>query len=135
MKLTPLRENILKIIKTSEVVENAASVLSKLEDKVNLTSIYRGLDYLERHRFIYSVYLSGVKYYYYPDKTGHGHFLVCTECNEVKGFSKCGVSEMQETIEKEFDYKINNHVLFFEGLCPECKRYKDKVTKISEGRK
>ena len=41
-------------------------------------------------------------------------------------FDECVVENLQKKIQKQYDYTITDHVLYFEGLCTECRNYLHK---------
>ena len=49
----------------------------------------------------------------------HDH-LICTECNKVIEFCDPRILEVQKTISKTFNFTINEHSLYFYGICKEC---------------
>jgi len=129
INLTNLRKEILRVINTSEKPINAKTIAQRIKLRPNLSTIYRALDFLETNEFIYSVSFSSVKFYF-GGRSGHGHFLVCKECQEILEFSDCVVRNLQKKIQKKFDYTITDHVLYFKGLCPECQSYLNKKKRV-----
>jgi len=127
-RLTDLRKEILSIIDEAEKPLNAKMIEKRIKSKPNLSSIYRALYFLETKSYINSVSFSGVRFYY-TKKKGHGHFLVCKKCNEILEFEDCVVKNLQQKIQKQYEYKITDHVICFNGLCLECQNYLNKKAK------
>lgn len=120
MKLTKLRQSILDIIDDSDKIINIKSIWNSLKPKPNITSVYRSVDNLENNDMINSISISGIKYLISKKIKGHGHFVICRECKEITNFDDCVISALQGKLEKDLNYKITGHVLYFEGFCKDC---------------
>lgn len=118
---TELRKEILKIIEESAQPLMAKDVLTQLEPKPNLSTIYRALDFLCRKGLVKSVSFSSDANYYFSAKKGHAHFLYCKGCSEIQVFDQCFADKIQKNIEHEFDYKITDHFFYFSGICDDCR--------------
>jgi len=127
-RLTDLRKQILSIVDNAEKPLNAKMIEKRIKSKPNLSTIYRALYFLETNKHINSVSFSAVKFYY-TNKKGHAHFLVCKKCHEILEFEDCAVKHLQQKIQKQYDYKITDHILYFNGLCLECQNYLNKKAK------
>ncbi len=117
IKLTKNRIEILNIIKSSEKPIPVKTIQSKISDKLDSSTVYRTLEFLIKNQIVNSVSFNGKSFYYYG--TG-GHFLFCKECGEILIFKQCIVGKLENKIEDKFDYKITNHVLYFQGYCSKC---------------
>ncbi|MEA1913007.1 MAG: Fur family transcriptional regulator [candidate division WOR-3 bacterium] len=121
-KLTKLRKGILEVIKDSKKPLSAKAILNLSSFKMDLSTIYRALNFLEEQRYIYSLSFSGVKFYF-ESKKGNGHFLICSECHKILEFENCVALGLQKKIKEEYGYEIASHILLFKGLCPKCQDY------------
>jgi len=128
-RLTDARREILRVIDEAEKPLNAKIIEKRMKSQPNLSTVYRALDFLEAKKFIHSVSFSGVKFYF-TNKKGNGHFLVCKECHEILEFRGCVAENLQKKIQREYDYKITDHVLYFQGLCMECQSYLNKKKRV-----
>ena len=120
MKLTALRQSVLDLLRLSETPQSAQALHKSLDEKITLSSLYRALDFLERHELIQSLSLFD-NTRYYTIAQAHSHYLICENCHEIIPFTHCGAEQLEETLEKETGYSIHKHVLTFLGLCPECR--------------
>jgi len=125
-KLTPVRKEILSVIEHAEVPVNVSAIMNSLASGPNISTVYRALDYFERNQYIHTISLSGIRFYYGSSHGGHGHFLFCRECRELIKFDDCIVHSLQKKLQKQYQYQISSHVLFFEGLCGDCRKLQDK---------
>ena len=128
--LTELRKDILKIIKNADKPLNARKILDSMNSRPNLSTVYRALDYMEKHGFIQSIaFFEGTRFYYSMNK--HAHFLLCKECHEIQEFEHCTAHKILGTLEKEYNYRITDHVLFFRGICMDCRKVIEKKARFS----
>jgi Fur family ferric uptake transcriptional regulator len=130
-RLTRLRKEILHLIEKAKKPLSVKIIKNRLVRKPNLSSIYRALEFLEKKNLIQRVSFSGISYYYKREE-GQGHFLICKECNEMISFDDCIAENLQKKIQKEYGYKITDHVLYFEGLCTECRNYLHKKARVMD---
>lgn len=132
-ELTSLRKEIFTIIEHSDIPVNVKSIIDHLSSAPNLSTVYRALDYMEKKGLVQSLALfEGIRFYYGGDK--HSHFIICSECREIKGFDHCNAEAILKHIEKDFDYKITDHVFYFTGLCGDCRKAFEKKQKLASKR-
>ena len=129
MKFTKLRKEVLEIIDNSEKIISIKNIWNELDPQPNITSVYRSIDHLENNDLIQSISISGIKYLISMKKKGHGHFIICKECKEVTNFDDCVISSLQKKLQKDLNYNITSHVLYFEGYCSDCKKVLKKKEK------
>jgi Fur family ferric uptake transcriptional regulator len=127
-RLTDLRKEILSVISKAEKPLNTKMIGKRIISRPNLSTIYRALDFLKGKRYIHSISFYGVTFYY-TNKKGHGHFLICKNCHEIHEFDDCVVKNLQKKLQEKYDYRITDHVLCFNGLCSECQNYLAKKAK------
>jgi len=125
-KLTELRKEIVSLIENAETPLNARKVRGRMSSQPNLSTVYRALEFLDANDYVSSVSFSGVRFYYTGEHPGHGHFLFCRECHNIQEFDECVVIPLQRRIQEKFDFQVTGHVLYFEGLCADCRRYLEK---------
>ncbi len=128
-RLTKLRKAVLEVINDADKPLNVKVIKKRMRVPSDLSTIYRALDFLEKNRFVNSVSFSGVKFYFTGTK-GNGHFLICQECHEILEFGGCVAENIRKKIQKKYDYRIADHVLYFTGLCPECQSHLDKKARV-----
>ncbi len=129
-KPTRLRDEIVSVITKTEKPLDARALRRLIPIKADLSSIYRALDYLEREGAIRGMYFFDSTRYYCL-RHAHYHFILCRDCREILLFDECGVGRIQRKLEKETDYRIDEHVLFLTGRCEACKKSFEKKMKLS----
>ncbi len=91
-----------------------------LENKINLSSIYRTLDLLRKSDLVNVILFGeGKRRYELKNQDEHHHHLVCESCGDVEDI------EMQEksllkNVEEKSKFLVKKHNLEFFGLCQEC---------------
>lgn len=121
LKLTPIRKEILDIIKKSNRPICAKNIKEEFSLQADLSNIYRNLNVLELDRKISSISFRCVKYYY-ASQNQNGHFILCKKCGEIQSFNLCHEHLLQKTLEEQYGYKFTSHSLYFEGYCKICKK-------------
>lgn len=113
-KLTKKREYILNIIKNSKIPISASSIFENISSslKIDLSTVYRCLQYLEENNKIEKTNIKNTKYYFIK-KNPHKHFVFCIKCDSVETFP-C-------SIEKNTNFEILEHDFVALGICPKCK--------------
>ncbi|AKI98342.1 Fur family transcriptional regulator [Kosmotoga pacifica] len=119
---TKLRKDILNIIEKSKAPLCAEEIYQKLEQKPNLSSVYRGLYYLEENGMIKSITFDKNTRYFFRSTNHPKHYLYCKECGNIEAFDVCFADKIQEKLEKKHDYKILDHIFYFIGICSNCKK-------------
>ena len=130
---TASRRKILEILKESkDKTVTAAQIgekLRQMDSEVNITTIYRYLDRLEKDGTVIR-YVSGqgsqAAYQYVEQGKGccdHLH-LKCVKCGRIYHLDCAFMKEISEHIEKDhgFELQCRNSVLY--GICKDCKTMK-----------
>lgn len=86
----------------------------------DLSTVYRALDFLVKADRVQSISLGRTAYFFGANSTGCGHFLSCEHCHEIVNIEECVSTPLQKQLENETHYCIHRHLLYFEGLCPDC---------------
>jgi Fur family transcriptional regulator, ferric uptake regulator len=112
MIITKARSKIMGIFSESTKPLSALDLLRKV--KVNKTTIYRELDYLEDVGVLGKVDFGDRIRRYELKSLDHHHHLVCLKCKSVANIN------MNENFELPKDFKVVRHNLEFFGFCPNC---------------
>ncbi len=126
-KLTPQRRAILDII-----IEHEGQHLSSEEiydfvkaccPDIGLATVYRTLQLLSDLKVLSRLNLDDgcVRYeLIHDDEEHHHHHLICTECGKVIEVVVDLLEPLENEIEKNYNFKINDHKLKFFGICETC---------------
>lgn len=124
IRLTSARKAILDILKTHNTHLSPAEIHEKLVDRLpslNISTVYRSLDYLVEHNFISVTDIgTGTPVYESLDSVPH-HHLVCLNCKQIMELDHELVAPFFETLEKNLNFEIETNHLVLYGLCGHCK--------------
>ena len=130
-RFTDLRKEILDVINSADTPINVKQIVLQMKSQPDLSTVYRALDFLEKKNLIQSLSFSRRTFYYSVNPEGCGHFIACTNCHEIRCVKGCVSQWLQDKLEEEFQYHIQSHVLYFQGLCPECQHHNPKKERAS----
>jgi len=121
--MTERREQLLKIVQTSDSPLNAAQIHEKTGSAQDLATVYRGLKYLEGNGFIRSFVFEcrhrGIERYYLNGEQHH-HYMHCEECHRFFPLPFCPFQGSWEQIEEELGFRVNEHFVTLRGTCRDC---------------
>jgi Fur family transcriptional regulator, ferric uptake regulator len=123
-RLTRVRRALVEAICESNTPLSAAELGQLLENRnvgANKTTIYREVDFLVAQRVAVAIDLmDGRKRYEILSGNGH-HHLVCTQCKDIKCVEiESDVAELEKKITSNHNFKVQNQVLEFFGICEVC---------------
>lgn len=124
IKATWQREAILTILKSSRIpmtINQIKESLSKADEAMNLSTIYRVLDVFEEKGIIKkTVPLEPAQSVYQYNRHVHQHHLICTICGTILVIEGCPLGDYESRISHETGYTIDRHQLELYGVCPDC---------------
>lgn len=137
-----LQNNGYKITKQREVIfetllENSSEHLSpeelhlivnKKDKDIGIATVYRALQLFEELNLVYKLNFDDNRYRYEltRDEEHQHHHLICTQCNKVEEVSYDLTSDIEESIYKNYGFKVTNYVLKFFGICSQCQEKNKK---------
>jgi len=132
-RLTISREVVLDLLAKVAGHLSAEDIYMKVHPRypnIGLTTIYRTLDVLSDIGLLYKFDFGDGRARYElaegPKGAHHHHHLVCTSCNRVIDYTDFIDEEVEllrqteKGLSKKYNFKINNHLIQFYGLCKEC---------------
>ena len=122
LRMTPQRQLILDAVarmhghvSVDQVYQQVVSVFPD----VNISTVYRTLEVLERRGLLTRMHLDSYHGYTVCDD-GHHHHLLCRSCGRVATVDARGVEAEIHKLAKELDFRMDTHTLEFSGLCRTC---------------
>jgi Fur family ferric uptake transcriptional regulator len=135
-KLTPQREATVRVLLENEQdhlsAEDVYLLLKEKSPEIGLATVYRTLELLSELKIIHKInFGDGVARY---DLNAEGaerfhHHLVCIHCGSVDEILEDLLGDVEQKVERDFNFKILDHRLTFHGICHRCK---DKVDEAKE---
>lgn len=125
-KLTHARITVMEVIEQLGGHVTSAAVIdavAQVDSTIGRASVFRTLELLTQVGIIRPTYLeSSMTPHYVMLPGGHHHHIICTGCNRVIEFEDCGLSELENELQKRLNVKIIGHLLEFYALCEQCQR-------------
>lgn len=118
LRLSTSRRLILKALFAAEQPMSAETLARDLE--LELTSVYRNLETLERHGLIQHVHLGHGAGLYALVGRGEREYLYCERCRSVKALEPRELEDVKAEIEQRFGYRTRFTHFALVGVCPEC---------------
>ena len=130
--LTTARRAVLEILEHSGAHLSPAEVHLQLIERLpslNLSTVYRSLDYLVAHELITVADMgTGSPVYEFLSETPH-HHLVCLNCKHIQKLDHELVDPFFDLLKQQKDFSIQTNHLVLYGLCSHCQDHtsnKDK---------
>ena len=126
-KLTPQRRSVLDTI-----IENEGKHLSAEEiydlvkakcPEIGLATVYRTMQMFDEVGLVYKHnFDDGRSRYELNHNEDHQHHhLVCINCNRVIEVEEDLLEQLENEVEKKYNFSITNHNVKFFGYCENCK--------------
>ncbi|WP_461204507.1 Fur family transcriptional regulator [Clostridium sp. DL1XJH146] len=133
-KLTPQRKAIINTIDNNRgehlTVEQLYDSVKISSPEIGLATVYRTVQMLEEVEYINKLMLDDGCYRYEKnneDEIHQHHHLICKKCLKVIEVKGDFMDTIEESIEKEYDFKIENHKVKFFGICKDCRNSRRRV--------
>lgn len=125
VKLTPLRESVLRLVWQSHKPLGAYALMALLEEvitrRVAPPTVYRALDFLSQEHLIHKIHsLNAFVGCPEPEKQHQTHFLICRHCH---GTLECGTKDLKAAIHDSAQaagFTIEEESVEILGACPNC---------------
>jgi Fur family ferric uptake transcriptional regulator len=128
-KLTPQREATVRVLLENESDHlSAEDVYLKVKEKspeIGLATVYRTLELLAELKVVDKINFGDGVARFDLRKEGAVHFhhhLVCMECGAVDEIEEDLLDEVEQKVERDYNFKIMDHRLTFHGICHRCHR-------------
>lgn len=122
LKTTKNRELILSVFKNNNLPLCAEDIYTKLNNKINIATIYRNLNLLSDKGILSKFVFEDGKMYYKLNNNEHTHKLVCNICHKVTSIKNCPMELLSKNITKTTGFQITSHNLELKGICPKCNK-------------
>lgn len=124
LKQTKNRELILKIIHSSKLPISAEDIykLCVKNLNVNLSTIYRTLNTLEKNKILIKQMRQDGVAYYQENTHNHKHLLICKICDKQIPLDNCPLEDMLKNVAKSTNFEITSHSIELYGICENCQK-------------
>ena len=124
-RLTPQRMLVLSAIESSDDHISAEEIYAQVVAKyphVNISTIYRTLELLNRLGLVTETDLGGGRVRYHPAGKGHHHHLVCQECGKIIDLDESVLSSLKGVLLREYKFSADLRHLAIFGRCADCRK-------------
>ena len=126
LRLTHPRRVIISVLEDARVPLSPQTIHQRSLDahqEIGLVSVYRTLDLLTELGLVRRVHGHDECQGFVLASPGHHHHLVCHNCGAAVEFSGVeDLSSLIDHIQEETGFMVDEHLLQFSGLCPQCQR-------------
>lgn len=125
VRLTPLREQVLKLIWQSHKPLGAYELMDMLanstERRVAPPTVYRALEFLLEQHLIHRINtLNAYIGCTHPNSEHANNFLICEDCGVAIEFSSDPLMEAINCAAQHFDFQSRSQSLEIVGCCSQC---------------
>ena len=125
IRLTSARKAILEHLEDTSNHSTAIDIHEALQTRLpslNLTTVYRSLEYLVKHNLI-SVADIGIGSPVYEKISGTPHHhLICHNCNKIQRIDHSIVAPFFEELDRKLGFKVRTNHLVLYGTCKGCQQ-------------
>ena len=124
-RMTPQRLMILSAIENSDDHISAEEIYAQIIAKypnVNISTVYRTLELLERLGLVTKTDLGEGRVRYHPVEKGHHHHLICRECGAIIDLDESLLTSLKSTLLREYKFSADLRHLAILGRCVNCSR-------------
>jgi Fur family ferric uptake transcriptional regulator len=129
-KLTPQRQSVLKVLDGHRgchlSAEEIYEILWEEAAEVGLATVYRTLDLFLRLNILHKVDFDDGRSRYELALNQRHHHLICLMCGQVIEATGALLSQLEETIEQESGFLVQDNAVKFYGYCQQCRVSKEK---------
>ncbi|MFC1912410.1 Fur family transcriptional regulator [Chloroflexota bacterium] len=124
-RLTPQRMLVLAAIENSDDHISAEEIHAEVVKKyphVNISTVYRTLELLNRLGLVTETDLGGGRVRYHPADKGHHHHLVCQECGRIIDLDESLLVSLKDVLLDEYGFSADLRHLAIFGCCADCRK-------------
>jgi len=124
-RMTPQRMMILSAIESSDDHISAEEIYAQIVAKypnVNISTVYRTLELLERLGLVTETDLGEGRVRYHPADKGHHHHLICRECGAIIDLDESLLTSLKSTLLREYKFSADLRHLAILGRCVNCSK-------------
>ncbi len=121
LRMTPQRQLVLDAVRQlgHATPEQVCTEVQRTAPAVNITTIYRALDLLERIGLVRHVHLGHGAPTYSVDEHEHVH-LVCHSCGEVAEVPVALLADLTTRLRDDSGFRLDAAHVALSGLCARC---------------
>lgn len=124
-RMTRTRQAVLALLERTRQPLSATEILERLHQEnisIDIVTVYRTLHVLRELGLVLQLDLhhEGLSRYELKKGRQHHHHIRCHTCGNIVDLLLCPLKKVTKLIEQETQFIVDDHLLEFTGLCPEC---------------
>jgi Fur family ferric uptake transcriptional regulator len=120
LRISTPRRFVLEALFASEAPQSAEQIARR--SSLDLTSVYRNLEILERHGLVRHVHLGHGPGLYALLGEGEREYLYCERCHAVRALPPDELDPIRDCVRERFGYEARFTHFAIVGTCPACSR-------------
>lgn len=111
--------------------EEIYNIMKQKYPKIGIATIYRSLLLFEEIGLVYKHnFDDGCLRYEIlspnSNEVHQHHHLLCNKCGKIIEVKEDLMNSLEEIIEKQYNFEIQNHVVKFTGICEQCRKKENR---------
>lgn len=123
--MTHARRATYEALRDSTEPLSVAQIAARLQDcgtSIDLVTVYRTLETLERCALVARIDRLNDGWRYTVRTKEHHHLIVCSACGSTSPLDVCDLNRIEKNLERSTGFTNIFHSLQFFGTCPGCRR-------------
>ena len=124
-RITIPREIICRILDTSGhehfTVEKLHKLSTKEDSNIDLATVYRTLELLERLDIVEHLHQAHGSGIYYLKRENDNNHIICDLCKSIFDLAKETKEKINKVLVKDSNFNVINHHFIYSGVCKNCK--------------
>lgn len=131
IKNTKQRHLILDCLKSVDKAMTAEEIYfntNEIDKTMSLSTVYRTLEMLlEKEIVIKTLATEQSKAHYIINEHTHQHHMICIGCKAMTPIEGCPITQFEETLAQQTNFKVMGHHLEVYGYCQACQKQKELI--------
>lgn len=123
--LSDHRKRLLSLLQGNSLPLSAQNIYERVSSEMNLATVYRGLQYLEKEHLVRSFTVEcdheGASRFYTLDQEPHLHYFHCTRCHQFFPLEECGLETIIQNFQVKTGHTVQGHSFNLSGTCNTCR--------------
>jgi len=126
LRLTQPRKAVMSILEAATTPLSPQIIYQRALEShtdIGLVTVYRTLELLTDLNLVKRVHGHDECHGYVLASPGHHHHIICRQCGKAVEFTGTDdLSNLLRQIKKSTGFKVDEHLLQLQGLCPQCQK-------------
>lgn len=121
--------NELKRLHSHPTADEIYIAIKKRLPQISLATVYRNLEFLSESGMILKLETAGQQKRFDGNPSNHYHAR-CIKCGSISDIPSRPLPSIRKFINKISNFEVKDYRLKLIGICPKCKKTKNKTSKI-----